>query len=998
MYEREWTELGKIDYFLEHLARAVERGEVPRASYDALAPRYLERRGEIAAVLDRAASRASVAVTSAPGQPAPDSLSVQSPPVPVGLETAAASASTGVPAPSVPEIYTSAPEVLPHSSLSWTTVLIFTGAFLVIVAAAVFAIAAWQLVSPGLRLAFLGMLTLAFYSGGGYVREKLDLPAGGVALTVVASAMLLFDGWILIDGFGLSGPWPWAAWLLLCSGVYWLTETRLAGGYFGATGAAAQVAWWWLLGEGLGWAIAPRLAVIGLVLVAWAVTSRRIDVESPLASLGRVLGMAAPLGAVLLVLASFSAVPGSPGSIDLISLAVVGWACSIIAYVLEIDSRLGAFGHLPLALLVTRSAITEPWQMAFFGLLAVAYVAYELRFGGIAHGVLGLLSMVAVVFAAAGAFGWGDPTVAAVFVGLALAWSVASRLLLRLQLPEENRVKRVRVLAHTLEIGVWIVLGAVALYLPTVTGAIPVMGNGASAGDAMLIGFVAVAALVASIVHRRPGAPGSAVVSFYALWAVLSAAGMHPGTTLNATALVLLAGVWSVAAAVLERSTGLQSALMRSFARIAVVMIALSAVSYAAWMDQLPSWHASVLLATVAVWFLLDGILVRAPSSLAITGIAVTASIAMWTGWRLDGVAAGVAAAATSLAIAGVGALGRRVRGLGDWAPWAAITMATLLSVFAWSSAQSLASAFALLAVGAALAAFSSRFFEGVFVSGVLATASALAWLSYSDASPWMTVAILIALAALQLAPSFGLGRDAASAPGRVVRSLAAAGAVSLVVLVALGMWSTEGSFLAPGWAALDGHAFAVAVAALGAYSLGASVALDLDSTVYLGVGLIVLALWIELATGDVTGLEWYSTSAGLYVAWCGYRWASLVPAREVPTITDLGAVVIVLGMPAQVMFDSFLSPSASWSHTFWLFGLALVVLALGVLLRVRVYFFAGVAALIFTSVVRSWTYLVTYWWIVLGVVGITMILVALRRERRDQMFSGMKDALEGWR
>ena len=230
------------------------------------------------------------------------------------------------------------------------------------------------------------------------------------------------------------------------------------------------------------------------------------------------------------------------------------------------------------------------------------------------------------------------------------------------------------------------------------------------------------------------------------------------------------------------------------------------------------------------------------------------------------------------------------------------------------------------------------------------------------------------------------------------MRALAAAGAVSLLVLVTLGMWSTEGSFSAPAWAALSGHAFAVAVAALGVYSLAASASLDLDPTVYLGVGLLVLALWIELAEGAVTGVEWYSTSAGIYVAWCGYRWASLAPERNVPLITDLGAAWIILGMPAQAMLDSFLSPSASWSHTFWLFGLALVVLVLGVLLRVRVYFFAGVAALIFTSVVRSWTYLVTYWWVVLGVVGTAMIVVALRRERRDQMFSGMKDVLEGWR
>lgn len=997
MYEREWTELGKIDYFLEHLARAIERGEVPRASYDALAPRYLERRSEITSVLERVATRATVVAPAVPTMRAAEDFVHVQPPSP-GAYAAPAAEASSFSRPSSPDDYSPVQDAPRSSSLSWTTVLIFTGAFLVIVAAAVFAIAAWQLVSPTLRFAFLGVLTLAFYSSGSYVRTKLELEAGGVALTVVASAMLVFDGWILIDGFGLSGPMPWAVWLLLCSGVYWLTETKLAGGFFGAIGAAAQVAWWWLLGEGLGWSLSPRFAVIALILVAWAITSRRIDKESPLSSLGRVLGFAAPAGAVALVLAALTNVTVSTSPIDFVSVAVVGWAFSGIVHVLEIDRRISAVGHVPLVLLAAGSPLFAPWQVALFTVLAVAHVAYELRFGGVAHGVIGLLSMVAVAFAAAGVFGWSEPVLATALAVLALTWAVASRFMLRTDLPEEGPAGRVRVLAHTLEGGAWVLLAVVALSLTMVTGAIPLTGARASVADALLAGFVVLSILAVSLIHRRPAAPGSAVVSFYALWAALSATTSHLGAPLYATALVVLVAVWFAAAVMLEQSTGLERALMRGFARIAVVVIALPALAWAGWVGQLPSWQASVLLATVAVCFLIDGLLVHVPSSLAVTGIAATASVAVWTGWRLDGAAAGVAASATALGIAGIGVLARRAKGVGDWAPWAAIGLAIALSLFAWSSAGSLALAFALLAIAAALATFSSRVFEGVLVSGLLAAASALAWLSYTGASSWMTVVVLITLAALQLAPSFVSGRDAASASGRIVRSLAVSGVASLLVLVALGAWSTVGLFSAPAWAALDGHAFAVAVAALGAYSLAASTSLDLDPTVYLGVGLLVLALWIELAEGAVTGVEWYSTSAGIYVAWCGYRWASLAPGRDVPPITDLGATSIVLGAPALMMLDPFLSPSASWNHTFWAFGLALVVLALGVLLRVRVYFFASVAALLFTSVVRSWTYLVTYWWIVLGVVGTTMIVVALRRERRAQMFSGMKDVLEGWR
>jgi hypothetical protein len=62
-------ELGRIDYFLDQLARAVERGEVPLESYDRLAPRYLERREELVRILTIKAGGA--VQQAAPTQAAP---------------------------------------------------------------------------------------------------------------------------------------------------------------------------------------------------------------------------------------------------------------------------------------------------------------------------------------------------------------------------------------------------------------------------------------------------------------------------------------------------------------------------------------------------------------------------------------------------------------------------------------------------------------------------------------------------------------------------------------------------------------------------------------------------------------------------------------------------------------------------------------------------------------------------------------------------------------
>jgi hypothetical protein len=38
------------------------------------------------------------------------------------------------------------------------------------------------------------------------------------------------------------------------------------------------------------------------------------------------------------------------------------------------------------------------------------------------------------------------------------------------------------------------------------------------------------------------------------------------------------------------------------------------------------------------------------------------------------------------------------------------------------------------------------------------------------------------------------------------------------------------------------------------------------------------------------------------------------------------------------------------------------------------------------------------WWWLVLGVVGTGMIVVALARELRQAMAEGVRDLLDGWR
>jgi hypothetical protein len=893
----------------------------------------------------------------------------------------------GVPVPVAPS----------RTPLSWTTVLIATGALLVIVAAAVFAIAAWQLVSPVLRFLFLGALTFGFYVAGERVRSKLDLSTGGVALTVVGSAMLLFDGWILIDGYQLTGPLPFAGWFLLCSVVYWLTELRLRSRFFGITGAAAQIAWWWLLGEGLGWAVEPRLAAISVVLAIWAIVARGVDEDSPFASLAGMLRLAAPIGAVAIVWA-FMAQFGGGDATAFVSATLVGISVSVIVDALDLPGVSGAFGYLPLMLLAGGHVPSEWWQVVLFGGLGVTHIGIELRRGRGAYGVLGLLWTAIALFALGGALDLSDRMLVALFIALALVWSGIAFSMRRMKIAEEYRAERVRVMALTFEFGGWTLLAGASIATLFVTRAFPVVGLAATLSDAVLVLFAAAAILGASVLHRRPAVVGAMIVSLYGLWILLDVAAPALRAPLRAIWLIVATGAWYLAANVLERVTGAERALTRMAARLSVALLFMTAVLLDAWYVGLPTWQSAALLGALAMWFLADGLLDRTAVYFGVAGAAAVAAIAMWGGWHADGGFAAMVGSLAALGIAAVGLLVRRVRGLAVWAPWAAVAVAVVVAPVAWSDAGALAFGLAACAAAASVAAFSSGWIEGVLIAGVLAASAMLAALANANVTAWSTTGAMIALAAVMLLPSFVLDTDEKSVVGRTVRALCAAGAISIVMLVAVGIGARDLWYDVPAWMALDRNALAVSVATLGAYVLGASVAHDLENGLFVGVFFLLSAYWLKLGDLDRPPIEYFTVPASVYVAWCGYRWARLHPSRPFPVLCDVGAAALLLMPSAYALNAIGISAALAWQHTLWGIGLAIAGIALGVVLRVRVYFLGSVFALIYIAFVRTWTYLVEYWWVVLGVVGIGMIIVALARELRRQMVTGVRDVLEGWR
>ena len=563
-------ELGKIDYFLDHLARAVERGDADPFTYQNLAPRYLERRGEIVEILTRAAARASAGQVPVPG-------GAGGPSSPEGDTRTLGTPGAPVPTASVP---TPAPAGRVHQPIAWTTVLTYAGAFLVVVSAAVFSIYAWGALSALGKLVFLGTVTAAFYAGGELVRTRLHMAAGGVALTAVASAMLLFDGWIVIRGFELRGAWPWAVLLLVVSAVYWWTEVRIAGGWFGALGAAAQVGWWWLAAQGLGWTLSTRMAVIAVIACAWSFAGSRASGSDAFGRLATVLRWGAPL--VSLVALGGAVVDlgiGPPGWAEIGAAAVVGIAGT---YVLErvagMPRGVSAAAHLPLFAALAYAWSNAQWSWATdlgappvelspspwpfaaaFAVGVVLYCVYGLWRGGWGYAAAAAAFELMAWAVLAEGLEWKADIVTAVLGAVALSWIAAAVLLDRAGKPSRDLFAGLQSFGAMIELIGWGALVATSLVATSVrSGGLPLTGVHFERRDVLLVACFTAAWLVASRLRRHAVTSAAYVATTYWLAAGLLA-WLAPAWDSAWYALVLLAltAVWSHSRGAAETSMSL---------------------------------------------------------------------------------------------------------------------------------------------------------------------------------------------------------------------------------------------------------------------------------------------------------------------------------------------------------------------------------------------------------------------------------------------------------
>jgi hypothetical protein len=981
-------ELGKIDYLLDQLARSVERGEVEREVYDRMSPRFLERRADLVEVLRR---------RQVPIAPAP---------VPDGARTPAAPAEREPVARYVPPR-----SAAPRREVSAGTWMTVAGGFLVIVAVAIFTIYAWASMPALAKVAVLFAVTVMFYVGGDAVRTRMELPAAGIALTAVGSAMLLFDGWAVITSFGLAGAFPWAVLLLLCSLIYWATEARIAGGWFGAVGAVAQVGWWWLLGSALHLPLTGQIAGIAVVALIWAFASCRVDVDGPLGALGTVLRGGSLLLAALMPAAMLARTVLDRGTegLGLVAAALVVAVAS--TSVIELNApdlrRYTAALHLPVlvALLANGDAGLAAGIGASFALLYGSYAVFR---GATGYAALSLAAAGLTVLALGQRLSWASTTTVGAGAGLFAAAAVGGYLLWRRRAagtasPGDTPATQAGLAWHALGmIGLAVVT---FIGVPVAAGGIPLSSAAVTGTHALLAAWaLALWALTVAVTRRQPAGWLLFAWSFYALAAGVAWA--YPGmrSAWYAAALVLLAVAWRQAEPLADRVLVVERATLTAVSRVLLLAVPVGGVLASAYFFTLRDAPVAVLLAVAAVAWASDAL--RSSDGWALAPAAAFGVAAAFVGgWHAAGLpAAAIWAAAAGAAFALAGAFGRGRPGVrGAYLAFGGILPATLALAWGFTDVGLLAGALALVTVGWALCALASDLPVLFGVAGVFSSLTLLATLWWRDPAPLVSYASYTALAVVLFAPVvFSLG-----VPGgflrRSGRSLAAAALATMGEFALLGLIQMSIGEPDIGTRALQigQPALAWGLLASGAIAVLWSAIEDFEPGGYLGYGSVLLAVLTFMNYARVTQTEFYLLPVAAYAIGIGVLYARKGVGRRVPAASDGVAFTAAVIAPFLLSLGTY-EPTVALGHGLWTLFLAIASIMGGLLSRTKLYFLGGITIASLEALYLSRSVLMALpTWVWIGLGGFFLIFGGVRFARRELTGSGShreSGGFVGWR
>ena len=1008
-------QIEKIDFLLDGLARGEERGKLARGSYDSLAPDLLKERAALVAEYVRGVSAPASSAPGAAGL-APSAPQAAGPagvegPLPLAPAQAAAKKQSTAAAHA--------------AALSWSQWVAIAGSFLLIVAAAIFSAYAWVLLDALGKLGLLATVTAAMFVGGESIRLRLKLPVVGTALLWAGSAMVIFDGFLVILAFDLRGPWPWAAVFLISTLVSAVIEGRLRTRWFGGLAAASQLAWWWLAADAFHVPMMGRLAIVAVVGALWTLAGR-LDVEGPLAGLLWALGVfgpavaaAAGVGAAGLALGDW--LNGTPvGLVDIV-WAAVATAGAALAYEITdliprgVMAEVSVFAWLPV---VAAVLCAEPGSalrgVAVFGSLGLAALALGLWRGGHTRPALGVgLLLAAELIYFGRVLSLPDDGTSAVMLATALALLAVGLV--------SVRWARFRALGMVAETWGWLVLwGAVAFV--AILSALRVVGWEPSFADvgwrlAVITASCALALLAASalrtwlardsgltpgaVVGRASGGAGL-VASSYA--AALAVDRLVPAATvpLSASAGVAVAVAWDQLRAWVRRLTGVGDMTIAVLFAIATVGTAI--VVPIALTDATRSWSGALLFVVIAAGWAVaawrdprDG----AFAAGVVPAAATAAFFAVWAYHAIEPAGAAAAAVAAASSVVGLAPFMTgdvRAKSLVAGA-FAAVVAA---GVIASGSPGWLAAAAVCAAVPFAVGAFviAAELAGPSAAALIVALVAGLQW-GHASAAIGLLAGVIVAVA-FAVPRALSRGRE----PGRCTRmadAVAMAGAVALGLftfvtwLVATGWWGSG----APAWLGSGLHGAALLALIDAGFVAAWSWARGEGWGVYAGTAMLVLALELELGAFHVKQAEAYLIPAALWSAGAGYWYARPSRGRVYPVVADVMAVALGLAVPVLLT----LLPGTTGEtigHAMWAIGLSVVAIVLGVVLKARGYFWGGLLAVVVTALALSLQSSFSIP-VVVGVVAATGVLLiafgaAGERRRRSLDFIAGRGQFASWR
>lgn len=158
------------------------------------------------------------------------------------------------------------------------------------------------------------------------------------------------------------------------------------------------------------------------------------------------------------------------------------------------------------------------------------------------------------------------------------------------------------------------------------------------------------------------------------------------------------------------------------------------------------------------------------------------------------------------------------------------------------------------------------------------------------------------------------------------------------------------------------------------------------EVVLYAGYFYFLIAYIVKLAELDVKFIEWYSLPIGLYLIFMGYLYQKSHPEVEILPFSNFMGQLIMLA-PSTIAFMSAAAPSAQL-HAVWAAVVSIGFLVVGVLGRIKVFFFGGVCFLAWNVLYQSWEFIYALpKWITIGGFGLILLLSGIYLERRKKEF-----------